>query len=241
MSKVITYLKTALLTIVVLICSLIFANLVILSYFLSFFLNKTKRNSVAHFFSSLWGKSIIWLTPGWKVKIEGKENFDKNQRYVFVANHESATDIFVMYFTNLQFRWLSKASIFKIPFIGHAMKYSGYIPVDRGNRGSHRKALESSVQTVKSGIPMLYFPEGTRSRTGDLNSFKVGAFKLAADTDAKILPICLVGTKDLLQKGSMVPGKANVTVKILEPTDQNAGESLEDYAARVRDIISQHR
>lgn len=237
MKLIIDYIKAALMIISVVASTLIFATLTVSSYYLTFFLPRQTRSKVAHFFAGLWGKFIIIGTPGWTVKVEGKENLSRNKRYVFVSNHESATDIFVMYFTNLQFRWLSKASVFKVPLIGWAMKCSGYIPIERGNKKSHIDALTRSQEVVESGVPMLYFPEGTRSKTGDLNPFKIGAFKLAEETGAEIVPITLVGTKELLQKGSFMPGSANVKVKILAPISKLESESLEQYASRARDII----
>ena len=241
MSSVITYLKAAIMIISAILSSLVYTNLIIVSYLFLFFLPKITRNKVAHWLSSLWGKSIVWATPGWSVTVEGREHLENNQRYVFVANHESATDICVMYFANLQFRWLSKDSVFKIPFIGTAMHCAGYIPITRGSKASHNKALASSVAVVKSGVPMLYFPEGTRSKSGELNPFKIGAFKLAVDTEAQIVPICLKGTKDLLKKGSFLPGRAKVTVKILNPIEKKESEELDQYASRVRDLILAER
>ena len=85
---------------------------------------------------------------------------------------------------------------------------------------------------------MLYFPEGTCSKTGELRPFKIGAFKLAQETNAEIVPIALTGTKELLKKGSMTPGKEKVTVNILEPVTCEEAESLDQWAARTREIIS---
>ena len=243
MIKIFKFLKAIYFSLVIIGTTLIFANLVTVFYLLAFRASKTERNCLGHSISSIWGKSVVWLVPGWKVFVEGKDHLSLqgNKKYVFVANHESATDIFVMYFTNLQFRWLSKASVFKIPLIGRAMRQSGYIPIERGNKVSHKESMEKSAETIKNGIPMLYFPEGTRSETGDLNKFKIGAFKLASETGAEVVPICLLGTKNLLNKGSIVPGKAEVKVKILEPTTKKPDENLEDFASRVRDVISAQR
>ena len=121
------------------------------------------------------------------------------------------------------------------------MSCCGYIPIKRGDKASHVKAHSRSIEIIKSGTPMLYFPEGTRSKTGTLNKFKIGAFKLAEETNSKVIPICLKGTKDLLKKGSFIPGRANVNVKILEPISRYDEESLEDFAARARSMILAER
>lgn len=236
-----SFLKSALLLFNMFLSTMIFANGMIVSYFLFFFLPKKTRQRIAHHLAIYWGKFIIIATPGWSVQVKGNTKLDPSKRYVFVANHESASDIFVMYFTNLQFRWLSKDSVFKIPFIGTAMYCAGYIPIVRGSSKSHAQALSRSKQTVLDNIPMLYFPEGTRSKTGELRQFKIGAFKLAQETNAEIVPIALTGTKELLKKGSMTPGKAKVTVNILEPVTCEEAESLDQWAARTREIISAYR
>lgn len=234
-------LKTALLLFNVFLSTMIFANGMIVSYVLLFFCSKKTRQYVAHYLATYWGKFIIVATPGWSVDVKFLATLDPSKKYVFVANHESATDIFVMYFTNLQFRWLSKASVFKFPIIGQAMYCAGYIPIIRGNSKSHIQALSRSKQTVLDKIPMLFFPEGTRSKTGDLRQFKVGAFKLAEDTDALIVPIALSGTKELLKKGSLSPGTAKVVINILEPIERKEDEPLANWAARTRELISSYR
>lgn len=220
--------------------SIVMATCSVVSYHFSFWRKKEMRQSTSHKCASLWARGIVSLTPGWKVQVNGQENIPSDGKFVLVANHESATDIFVMYFTGLQFRWLSKASVFKIPFIGQAMHAAGYIPIERGNKQSHVEAFERSKDVVKSGVPMFYFPEGTRSKTGKVKDFKSGAFKLAEETDAKIVPIALSGTKNLLVKGSFVPGYASVFVDILKPITREGNESLDSFTQRARmSIIKQ--
>ncbi len=191
-----------------------------------------------HSMAIRWAKSIIFLTPGWKVRVEGCENLPrKDQACVFVANHESATDIFVTYYIGSQFRWLSKAEVFKVPMIGLSMKWAGYVGIKRGQKQSHIKALEESAEWLKKGIPMLFFPEGTRSETGELRPFKIGAFKLADEQNVTVVPIVLHGTRHLLKKHSATPGTANVTVKILPAMRRRGDETYETFASRTRQLI----
>lgn len=193
-------------------------------------------SELAHSLATRWGQSFLNLMPGWTLVVEGKEHLPKQKKpYVIVANHESGTDILAIYFLGIQFRWLSKDSIFKIPMIGQAMKLSGYVPIIRGDKDSHTKAMKISKRVVQSGIPMLFFPEGTRSTTGSLKAFKSGAFRLANKCNAPVLPIVLHGAGTLLKKKSLAPNVATVRVKILPLMHQTADESAGDFCSRVRE------
>ncbi len=187
----------------------------------------------------LWGRSVFKVVPGWKVEVEGRENLPKpNDPVVMIANHESLVDILVIYFLKVQFRWLSKASIMRIPILGAAMRASGQIPVIRGDKRSHEAALQASVESLHKGISMFYFPEGTRSEIpGQMRPFKIGAFKLSAECGVDILPIALSGAGKLWRKGGGLPDSATVKIKVLPRTRRLEGETYETYASRVRSTI----
>lgn len=194
----------------------------------------------AHWIACLWGSSVFALTPGWKRTVRGQEFLPKKrQATVIVANHQSMTDIWAIYTLRVQFRWLSKAEVFKIPLVGQAMQLAHYIPVKRGDHESHRKALEESARNLQNGVSMLFFPEGTRSKTNELLPFKLGAFKLALENKVPIVPIALAGTHDLIPKGSRIPSRAHVFIHILPQVLPNPGETAEQLASRVRGIISE--
>jgi 1-acyl-sn-glycerol-3-phosphate acyltransferase len=208
---------------------------------LSYFAENYKDGKGVHRLASLWGQIIIKMMPGWKIEVTGRENLPAdNEPVVIVANHESMSDIWAMYYLNIQFRWLSKDSVFKIPMIGHAMKWAGYIPITRGNKSSHIESMRQSSDRLRRGIPMFFFPEGTRSTDGTIKEFKIGAFKLARDSKVAILPIAIHGAGDLMRKGSSHPSmRATVRLKILPkiaPPDLN-NEDLELYAEQVRQAI----
>jgi 1-acyl-sn-glycerol-3-phosphate acyltransferase len=174
------------------------------------------RQDWGHRAGLFWGRGTYRLMPFWSIKIEGETNLpEQNQPMVMIANHQSASDIWVAYFLNAQFRWLSKKEIFHIPLIGPAMRWAGYIAIERGNSTSHRQAMEQAAQVLRNGISMFFFPEGTRTRDGRMQEFKLGAFRLAQDLSVPILPVVMSGTKDLVLKGSMFPGRAQVRMKIL--------------------------
>jgi len=209
------------------------------------FYPKYEHGRGVHRIASVWGRSIIKMMPGWNVEISGQENLPKDyEAAVIVANHESMSDIWATYYLGIQFRWLSKDSVFKIPMIGHAMRWSGYIPIARGNKSSHIDAMRQSADRIRKGIPMFFFPEGTRSVDGKVKEFKIGAFKLAQDTQTAILPIAIHGAGDLMRKGSSHPSsKATVRLKILPqiPPPEQSDNDLERYAQKVREkIITAH-
>jgi 1-acyl-sn-glycerol-3-phosphate acyltransferase len=190
-----------------------------------------------------WGQALINIMPGWKITIDGKENLPpKDAVFVLVSNHESMADICAIYFLGIQFRWLSKSGVFKVPIVGWAMRIIGYIPIERGNKASHATAFAQTVETVKRGIPVCYFPEGTRAENGQIKPFRPGAFKLSVDCGVPILPMAIRGAAEMLPKGSFLPGKAHVQIRLLPMTRIKESETVETFMERVRaDIIAAHR
>jgi len=196
---------------------------------------RKKITPFSHWLGGIWSRLLFSAMPGWRLVVRGQEHLAPlNTATVMVANHQSLADIWVIYFLNRQFRWLSKVEVFKLPLIGHAMYMSGYIPITRGDKESHVAAYEQSKKVIAAGYSMFYFPEGTRSESGALLDFKVGAFRLAEECNVSVQPIVITGTKDLMRKGSLVPEPACVEIKVLPLAKQQAGESVNDFMQRVR-------
>ncbi|MCB9228435.1 MAG: 1-acyl-sn-glycerol-3-phosphate acyltransferase [Deltaproteobacteria bacterium] len=192
----------------------------------------------AHKIATLWGQRLLKSVPGWDIQVRGVEYLPpEGSPCVLVANHESSTDILAIYFLGIQFRWLSKKSMFQVPLVGMAMRWAGYVPIVRGNKGSHQQALSQSEAYVRQGIPMLFFPEGTRSVKGTPGEFKTGAFRLAQACAAPVLPVVLCGAGRLLRKKSLYPEKATVKIQILPLMEALPGESAQNFTQRVRDKI----
>jgi 1-acyl-sn-glycerol-3-phosphate acyltransferase len=201
-----------------------------------------KDGRLLHSAILLWPDIAFELNPWIKINMQGTENLPpKDEACVIIANHESAADILIIYKLKRQFRWLAKKEAFSIPFIGATMSWIGYVPVDRGNRASHAQAMESSRQWLEQGVSMFFFPEGTRSRTGQVKPFKIGAFRLARQSGKKILPIVLYGTQDILPKRGFYMDKAHITMKILPVIDFLEHETDEQMCARAQKIISDER
>jgi 1-acyl-sn-glycerol-3-phosphate acyltransferase len=174
--------------------------------------------------AKLWG-ILILKACRIKVNITGAENADHSKSYLIVSNHQSYFDIFVLLAClDLNFKFIAKASLFKIPFLGWSMKRLGYIPIDRKNLKSALKTIHgvnSKLKTNKSSS-VLIFPEGTRSGDGKLSSFKKGGLnKMLANSD-NILPVAISGTYKVLKKGSIaIYPKNDIKLTVLKSITVN--------------------
>jgi len=178
-----------------------------------------------------FGRTTSNLTPLWRFQVEGEPPKDVLRRgYVVVANHESAADPFLLAHLPFDMRWIAKEELYKLPVIGALMKFGGDIPLRRGDGDSVRETMEEAKRTLAAGMPVMIFPEGTRSKDGRLLPFKDGAFRLALDMGVPILPLALAGTRDCRPKHSKWFGDANAIVKVLAPIETQ-GLGMNDLPA----------
>lgn len=188
-----------------------------------------------------WARLIAYLTP-MRVEIEGAEHIDPEQSYVVVANHQSQYDIPLIYgFCGLDLRWVMKAEIGKLPFIAQGCRAIGHIFIDRGNPEQARAAINSAVGRLPPGTGVLFFPEGTRSRSGELMKFRKGAFRVAVDRGLPVLPMTVVGTRELLVPGSfrIRPGSARLIVHPpIYPASGSPDEAVSELCTRTRSVIA---
>ena len=179
-----------------------------------------KQRKILHRQCFWWSDAIIGLNPYWKVKVRGLENADPKRTYVIVANHQSLADIVVLYQLRLQFKWVAKDSLFSIPFLGWCLGLCKHISLKRNDRASIRDVYREAIGYIRSGMSVLFFPEGTRSETDDMNLFQSGAFKLAISEKVPILPIAVSGTRDAIPKGGWVmQSKVFCNLTVLEPIE----------------------
>ena len=176
-----------------------------------------KRRRVVHELSR-WLCFSWWYAPfTWRRRIEGLENVDKNKPYVIVINHNSMVDIISLYFVRLNFRWVSKQEVFRIPFIGPMLWMHGDIAIQRGRATeAMKKVINDGKMWLGRGVSVAIFPEGTRSKTGEIQRFKGGAFVLAKEAGVEILPVVMDGTTKVMKKG-FFNWKHLLTVKVLAP------------------------
>ncbi|MCC6213909.1 MAG: 1-acyl-sn-glycerol-3-phosphate acyltransferase [Polyangiaceae bacterium] len=177
-----------------------------------------------------FGKLTSQLTPLWRFEVEGVAPADvKTRPYVVVSNHESNADPFLLSHLPWDMRWIAKQELFRQPLTGWLLTLGGDIPLRRGERESVVEMLAECRATLRAGMSVMVFPEGTRSPDGELLPFKDGAFQLAVECGVPVLPLALHGTRDCMQKGSFLLHEAHAVVRILEPVETQ-GMTLDDVA-----------
>jgi 1-acyl-sn-glycerol-3-phosphate acyltransferase len=202
-----------------------------------------RRLALLHLYTSFWASLYVWLMPAWKVVYRGRGKIRKRAAYVVVSNHQSQVDILAAFGLFFHFKWVSKAEMFKVPLIGWNMALNRYIKLKRGDRLSVRRMMADCRRALAAGSSVFLFPEGTRSRNGRLKEFKPGAFILAHEMKAPILPIAISGSRRALPKHSMViQGFHRIRIKVLDeiPYQAFAGLNVEETAAMVRRTIAAH-
>jgi 1-acyl-sn-glycerol-3-phosphate acyltransferase len=154
----------------------------------------------------------------WKIRVIGRQNIRKDETYIMVSNHQSGADIIVLFLLWNSFKWVAKRSLYYFPFIGWNMWLNRYIALERGKASSMRRMMAEAKKTLKSGSSLMIFPEGTRSRDGNLQQFKTGAFHLALETGKPVLPIVIKGTFKAIRKGGFLVNKNHdIQAKVLPP------------------------
>jgi 1-acyl-sn-glycerol-3-phosphate acyltransferase len=173
---------------------------------------------------------------GMRTEVEGVEHLQRHRAAVYAVNHASNVEPPILFdmlnplFPKL--RILYKAELHKLPVLGRAFDVAGFIPLERANRDQSLPAIDRAAQALAGGNSFLIFPEGTRSRTGELLPFKKGGFIMAIKAQAPIVPVAIIGARDAMRKGS--PWISPVTVRVrLAPPIETAGLTLEDREALV--------
>ena len=159
--------------------------------------------------------TLFGLPPFMRRTIDGLENIEKGKPYVMVMNHNSGVDIFAAYKIPLNFRWVSKREVFKVPFMGWLLPIHGDIPIERGNASAAMaKVIRDGKLWLSRGATIAIFPEGTRSKTGEMGRFKAGAFNLAAEAGVDILPVVMTGTNELFN-GWKVNWRNRIAIRVM--------------------------
>ncbi len=192
-----------------------------------------------HKIANLWAK-ILLLISNTKVEVIGKENILQGKPQIFMANHQSDFDILIVLgHVPGQFRWIAKKELFNIPIFGAAMKTAGYIEIDRNNHERAMQSMDEAALRIREGKSVMTFPEGTRSRDGEIKSFKQGTFHLAIKSGVPIIPVSIIGSGQIMPKRSLkiTPGKVKLVigkpVEVKNYTTENRHELIND----VRNII----
>jgi 1-acyl-sn-glycerol-3-phosphate acyltransferase len=225
--------RTALIILYVFPATAFFAVVAIIVSFFS------RSGNPVHIVARSWSKSILFVC-GIDVTVEGLENIDPSQSYIYMSNHRSNFDIPVLLgCLPVQFRWLAKAELFRIPIFGRAMSGAGYVKIDRSNQESAFKSIDQVAAKMKNGVSVMIFPEGTRSEDGTVKPFKKGGFVMAVDTGAPIVPVIMRGTRSIMAKGSWRIIPDTVTLSIQKPigTTGYTRDTKDDLIKIVRSVV----
>jgi 1-acyl-sn-glycerol-3-phosphate acyltransferase len=177
-----------------------------------------RRRVALHLYSSAWASFYVRVNPLWTLRVTGRERLPRRGAAVLVANHASLIDILVLFDLFRPYKWVSKASNFRLPFVGWNMRLNDYVPLRRGDRDSVLEMLAHCGRHLESGSPILMFPEGTRSADGALKTFKDGAFELAVTHGVPVIPIAVHGTAAALPKhGLVLEQHVDARIEVLEP------------------------
>jgi 1-acyl-sn-glycerol-3-phosphate acyltransferase len=174
---------------------------------------------------------------GLRYEVEGAEHIDPLRASVYAVNHSSNVEPPVLYMVLRALKWrrqiLYKAELHNLPVLGRGFDFVGFVPIERGNREQSNRALERAAERLRAGYSFLVFPEGTRSRTGDLLPFKKGASVLAIRAQAPLVPMAIVGARQAMHKGSFIIWPTTIRIR-LGPPIPTAG-----LAPDARDAVTQ--
>jgi 1-acyl-sn-glycerol-3-phosphate acyltransferase len=190
-----------------------------LLFLLSLFDRDPVRYKTGRMFRNL-GKYISKLNPNWVIDISGHTQIDDREPYVMVCNHLSNADIPLISNLPWEMKWVAKKELFDIPVLGSMLRWAKDIPVDRKSKTKKAGVFKACSTMLDQNISVMFFPEGTRSKTGKLQRFSYGAFDLALRKGVKILPMVIDGTQGCLPKKSWVfEPSHDIKLKVLPPVD----------------------
>lgn len=198
-----------------------------------------KGRRTVHELSRILVRIFFGIPPFWRQRRIGMEYVDRRKNYVIVLNHNAMVDIPTLYYVPLNFRWVSKREVFAIPFFGQFLMLHGDICIDRGRAA---EALDQLVREgrkwIARGASVAIFPEGTRSKDGEIHRFKAGAFTLAKEAGVEILPVVLDGTRTLVKRSRLFNWNNRITLCVLPPVSVEEVLSTDTHELMAR---VQHR
>lgn len=192
-----------------------------------------------HEIARKWAKGILRLS-GVKVRVVGGEHVLQDRPQIFMANHQSFFDIFiVLAFIPAQFRFIAKKELFRIPLFGGALRRYGTVEINRQHHASAVRSIDEAAEKIREGKSVVTFPEGTRSIDGEVKAFKKGVFHLAIKAGVPIVPISIIGSREILPKHSLkvLPGRITMIFDRPIIIEGYSEESRDALIARVRDVV----
>jgi 1-acyl-sn-glycerol-3-phosphate acyltransferase len=194
-----------------------------------------RRGNVIHRYARLWGWLIL-KANGVRVQVTGMEHVERRQPAIYMCNHQGTFDIFVLLAQlPIQFRWVAKVGLFRIPVLGWAMSTAGYISLDRSKRKRAYRGMEIAARKISEGTSVVMFPEGSRSYDGALQPFMNGGFTLAIKAGVPICPITLDGTWAIMPRTTLRIKRGTVRIVIERPIE-TAGLSMQDRKRLMQEV-----
>lgn len=182
----------------------------------------------------LWAWLILRVT-GVKIVLRGGDKIDRSRSYMIIANHQSHFDgpALAWGLGGLQFRWIAKAELLKIPLFGHCLNASRHIFIDRSDQESALTSIQEGIARLPEGVGVMCFAEGTRSDTGRIGPFKKGGFAAALAFGMPLLPVTINGSRYVLPKGGLLFRKGIIELVVADPIE-TADKSPDDLEALIR-------
>ncbi len=200
-----------------------------------------REGRAQHWFAHMWARMIL-KTAMIEVRVEGLDHINPAQTAIYAANHLSALDIPVLYAClPVQFRIMAKKELFRYPFLGWHLKRSGQIPIDAGDARASLRSLTHASESLRQGTPLVVFPEGGRSATGQLQEFMGGAAYVAIKAQTPVVPIAIVGTDGVLPMNSfhVLPGEVELIIGDPIPTTGLRVRDMDRLTMQVRQAIAE--
>lgn len=188
-----------------------------------------------------WGANIWLRACGAKVKVTGREHLEPGRPYIFIANHRSYLDTAALFFyTGRKIGLVAKKELLKVPVMGQGMHYVNIFAIDRSDPERARRSLEKAKRVIEKGFSFGIFAEGTRAMPGELLPFKKGAFHLAVQTGAAIVPVAFKNTDVMMGKRTGVAFPGTIEMVMLPPVEtSDAGGEITPLLNRVRGSIAE--
>lgn len=193
-----------------------------------------------HRVAAAWGRMVLAICMV-KVEVSGRDKLDPNQNYVFCSNHFSLIDTPLMFgVMPREFRILARDNLWKIPFLGWHLRRAGHLPVQRENPRAAVRNVALAAEKLQGGMSILLFPEGGRTREDRMRPFKTGVAHIAIKAGVPVVPMAIVGTREILAPSSshLHPGTARLIVGEPITTDGLRNRDAVEFTKRVQAAVA---
>lgn len=218
-------------------CMILFFGLITISYLIIFPFDRYLKfpNRIV----KILGKLMMYFNPFWKFTIRGVEKYNRDRPTIFIANHQSFLDLPLLYLLPWTMKWVTKKSLLYIPILGWIIRMTGHLSIDRSKKTAVNR-LHNLVQPLQDNVPVMIFPEGTRTPDGNLQSFKNGAFLLAYEHNFAIQPIVIYGPYQVQPTGEWrFQMKQHFVVSVLDAVDPSSFEKMDKLKQYCHSLIAE--